>query len=191
MIMIMYLYANLRGGTDVCRERIVIDCGASLGLFSIYASQVSSNQVYAFEPVKESRDLLRLACKEYNNIHIVPVALSNFAGNVFMSNSDNLGQNKIVDDSNGISIECTTLDQFAINNGLGSIDFIKADIEGAERDMLEGAKWVLKNFEPDLAICTYHLDDDPTVLEEIIKSANPKYVIRHAYKKLYAYVPKV
>lgn len=180
-----------RGGTRVpVNGKIVIDCGASLGLFSVYAAHAGVKRVYSFEPIKQSRDLLQLACSNYNNINIVPKALADRVGNVFMSNSDNLGQNKIIDNKSGVAIDCTTLDQFVMENELASIDFIKADIEGAERYMLEGARWVLRNFSPDLSICTYHLDDDPVVLEGIIRSANPEYVVKHAYKKLYAYVPK-
>jgi hypothetical protein len=68
------------------------------------------------------------------------------------------------------------------------IDFIKVDIEGAERDMLRGATNVLKTFAPKLAICTYHLPDDPMVLEDIILEANPKYKVVHLKMKLFACV---
>jgi hypothetical protein len=70
------------------------------------------------------------------------------------------------------------------------IDFIKADIEGAERLLLKGAINVLRKLRPKLSICTYHLPDDKQVLEKIIKEANPNYVVIHAYDKLYAYVPE-
>ena len=56
--------------------------------------------------------------------------------------------------------------------------------------MLRGATSVLRNFAPKLSICTYHFKDDPRVLENIIRQANPNYIIEHKYKKLYAYVPK-
>lgn len=69
------------------------------------------------------------------------------------------------------------------------IDFIKADIEGAERNMLMGATKVLKEFSPKLAICTYHLADDAEVLRKIILKTNPKYVINNTSHKLFAYVP--
>jgi hypothetical protein len=87
-------------------------------------------------------------------------------------------------------ISVTTLDKFVEENKLERIDFIKADIEGAERDMLKGATNVLKTFAPKLAICTYHLPDDPEVLEKIIREANPDYTVVHLRHKLFAAVIK-
>ena len=87
-------------------------------------------------------------------------------------------------------IHCVKLDQWVNENQITQIDFIKADIEGAERYMLSGATEVLRKFAPKLSICTYHLPDDPQVLEKIIIKANPKYKVIHTVKKLYAYVPE-
>jgi hypothetical protein len=71
-------------------------------------------------------------------------------------------------------------------NKLERVDFIKADIEGAERGLLSGAKNVLKEFSPKLSLCTYHLPDDCEVLERLILEANPKYKVRQGPNKLYA-----
>ena len=87
------------------------------------------------------------------------------------------------------SVKVTTIDSFVEKHSLTRVDFIKCDIEGAERNMLRGAKNTLKTFAPKLSICTYHLPDDPEVLEKIIIDANPNYIVEHAYQKLYAYVP--
>jgi FkbM family methyltransferase len=108
-------------------------------------------------------------------------------------NEKNSGGNSIVgmaqqDITEKISI--TTLDKFVEENRLERVDFIKSDIEGAERDMLKGATNVLKTFAPKLAICTYHLPDDPEVLENIILSANPAYKVVHLSHKLFAAVIK-
>lgn len=88
------------------------------------------------------------------------------------------------------TITLTTIDRFAEENKLKRVDFIKADIEGAEREMLRGATNVLRTFAPKLAICTYHLPDDPQVLEQIIKEANPHYSVVHTRHKLFAAVVK-
>jgi hypothetical protein len=83
-------------------------------------------------------------------------------------------------------IKITALDNFVHEQKLERVDFIKSDIEGAERDMLKGARGVLKEFAPKLALCTYHLPDDPEVMEALIKDANPDYKVVHIRKKLFA-----
>lgn len=173
------------------RSPVVLDCGANLGLFSAIAASKGA-EVYAFEPIKKSRDVLCRLVDIYPSIKIFPFALSSFSGTVNMSNSGNLGQNKIVHENlgEGVSVICKTLDEFVHEEKLTHIDFLKADIEGAERDMLRGAKYVLREFAPKLSLCTYHLDDDPEVLEAIIKEANSDYQILQKEKKLFAYVEK-
>ena len=81
-----------------------------------------------------------------------------------------------------------TIDDYVSENGIVRVDFIKADIEGAERDMLRGVVKILQRFKPKLSICTYHLKDDPEVLESIVKNAVPEYKVHHAYKKMYVSV---
>jgi hypothetical protein len=86
-------------------------------------------------------------------------------------------------------VKIYALDTFVKEAGLARVDFIKADIEGAERDMLRGAAATLRDFAPKLALCTYHLLDDPEVLEHLILEANPRYKVVQFRKKLYAAVP--
>jgi len=177
---------------------VVVDIGANIGMFSLFANKFFDCKCYAFEPVKETVNFLKKNIKlnhAEQKIDVVPYALSdrecdvdiqigkNTAGSSFVQKIDCIGTEKI---------HCITLDQWAKENHISQIDFIKADIEGAERYMLAGATKVLQKIAPKLSICTYHLPDDPQVLEEIILNANPKYKVEHAnnFKKLYAYVPE-
>ena len=88
-------------------------------------------------------------------------------------------------------IVLNSIDNFVESNKISRVDFIKADIEGFERYMLKGATKTLKRFAPKLAICTYHLPDDPEVLKKIILEANSNYHIIQKQKKLFASVPKL
>jgi hypothetical protein len=87
-------------------------------------------------------------------------------------------------------IQAFSIDEYVRKNEIERVDFIKADIEGAERYMLKGAKETLQCHQPKLSLCTYHLPDDPKVMREIILDANPNYVIKECRKKMYCYVPK-
>ncbi|MDK2585831.1 FkbM family methyltransferase [Romboutsia sedimentorum] len=194
------------GNVIINEGDVVVDCGANLGLFSaVAANKIEKAKVYSFEPVSETYSLLDKMSRFYDNIIPVRKALSNKEGfiNIDITGyDDNIGTPTIVESIQernkkpNISmsyekIETISLDKFVKDNNINKIDFIKADIEGAERLMLKGATEVLKKFAPKLSICTYHLEDDPEILEKIILEANPNYKIEHQWLKLYAYVPEV
>ena len=60
---------------------------------------------------------------------------------------------------------------------LPRVDFIKMDIEGAEREALRGASRTLARDFPRLMLDSYHRLDDMQVLPAIIRQANPHYSI--------------
>jgi FkbM family methyltransferase len=189
-----YGYTDEAFDVTVKKNDIVIDAGAWIGDFCAYASSKGAI-VYAFEPVNETFQLLRKT-KELNNTdegQIYPVqkglGSSECEMDISIGTDSGEGSSIILDrDHASETISVTTLDEFVEENNLKRVDFIKADIEGAERDMLRGATNVLKTFAPKLAICTYHLYDDPEVLEKIIKEANPAYTVVHIRHKLFAAV---
>lgn len=172
---------------------IVLDCGANFGTFSAYAASKSC-KCYAFEPTPELQPVLH----EYADLYpgkIMPVerALSNQNGTAtFHLSSYSCGANSLLDrvqTQKNITVQTITVDSFVEQNRLETVDFIKADIEGAERLMLEGAQNTLTKYAPKLSLCTYHLPDDKEVLAKLILKANPKYKIEYCWEKLYAYIP--
>ncbi len=174
-------------------DDIVIDCGANMGIFSILAVQRGAKTVYAFDPQKRALRLLDANIKSNGcegKILPVPFGLSDNKCSIsFVEDNENIGGSRISreDDTATTTIECTTLDDWVTESNIPRIDFIKADIEGAERDMLNGARKTIKRDHPRLAICTYHLPDDPQVLRDIILSIDPSYHIDQREKKLYAW----
>jgi FkbM family methyltransferase len=190
-----YGYVDSNIDVTVKKGDVVIDAGAWIGDFSAYA--VSKGAIsYAFEPTEDSYKIL-CETRKLNEEKIVPVqkGLGDYCGNIdILIKGDYNTANSMIPKGNNITtikreeIAIITLDQFVEENRLTKVDFIKADIEGAERDMLRGAFNVLKTFAPKLAICTYHLPDDPEVLEKIILEANPNYTIKHLQHKLFAMV---
>lgn len=67
-----------------------------------------------------------------------------------------------------------------------NITYIKADIEGAESEMLDGAEITLKRLKPKLNIAAYHRIEDIFILPEKILEVNPEYKI---YFRHHPYIP--
>lgn len=174
---------------------IVFDCGANIGLFTGIAAQKQC-LVYAFEPMPDAINYLKEVEDMFpNNVKICPYALADTKKEaVFhVQNNDLLGAS-LLENHNSIDKEykvtVDTIDNFVKMNQIEKVDFIKADIEGSERDMLLGAQETIRKHAPKISICTYHFIDDKEVLENIIKNIRQDYVIIHKWKKLYAYVPQ-
>ena len=188
-------YGYVDGAFDVTVKGsdVVIDAGAWIGDFSAYAAFKGAT-AHAFEPVEETFQLLcETAALHAGRIIPVRTGLGSETGEIEITiDETNSGANSTVNFTGGKreSVPITTLDRYVADNRLPCVDFIKADIEGAERDMLYGAAGVLREFAPRLAICTYHLPDDPTVLDALILEANLAYTVRHTRHKLFAAVVK-
>lgn len=190
-------YGYVDGDFDVRVKKgdVVIDAGAWIGDFSAY---VASKEAicYAFEPTDET---YRILCKTRDintKGKIIPIKYglsdTNNTLNIIKDDNSSWG-NKLIQETtennkNSDLVEVVTLDFFVESEKLEKVDFIKSDIEGFERNLLIGAKKTLKDFAPKLSICTYHLPDDPQVLEAIIKEANPNYKVIHLKHKLFASV---
>jgi len=171
----------------------VIDCGANIGLFSVYAASKGC-KVYAFEPHLPTIEMLEYNRQLYpENITVIPAALSNYSGlSTLYVDSISYGGNSLYISppasvrGEDTKVKVITLDSFVEKKQIKKIDFIKADIEGAEANMLEGAAEILKKWKPKLAICTYHKKDDKVLLPELILKHNSNYIIEHKWKKLFA-----
>lgn len=188
-----YCYHNV----DIIGGDVVLDLGANIGLFSASAA-AKGCKVFSFEPIKFVANYLRKTAKlNSGNIEVIEAAVCDVDGKVEFSkvpdDFHDIGESSLIarpENFERVWVPAMTIDQFVLDKGLEKVDFIKADIEGAERNMLMGAQETLAKFAPKLAICTYHLPDDKEVLTELIMKANPNYIIEYKWEKLYAHVPK-
>jgi FkbM family methyltransferase len=175
-----YCYENVM----VEKRDVVIDAGAYIGDWSCVAAWLGGN-VYAFEPSPIYNYILQ-KCAELNNFKIVTKGLGDIVCDKMIDTTTH-ATSASINSNKGVPCNLTTIDKFADEQNL-HIDFIKADIEGYERNMLTGASQILKEDCPKLAIKTYHIADDYLVLPKMIQNINPDYKIINRKKVLYAYV---
>lgn len=181
-------------GAKLAQGDYVIDAGANIGLFSILASEKTgeSGKVFSFEPVGETKKLLlkNIHKNKKENIIVEEVALGSSHNDLEFIKPENFGGSSgfFTGDFPKEKIKQTTLDDYVKEREIKKINFMKADIEGMERELIKGAEETIKKFKPKLAICIYHRLDDPKCLERLIKEFVPDYKIKKTKTKLYAWI---
>lgn len=155
-------------------DGVVFDVGAHSGQYTkLFAGIARKGQVYAFEPSPYARSILErvLHWRQLSNVTLLPFALSDREGAAELtmplkrSGSVGFGLAHLVNSSKptgktiAFDVRTTTVDQMVQTLGLQRLDFIKADIEGWELQMLRGARHTLQQFKPilQLEILEQHL----------------------------------
>jgi FkbM family methyltransferase len=128
---------------------IIIDVGAHSGQFTkLFSTIVPNGKVYAFEPGSYASSIL-MKVIGLHRLKNVPVKKSGSLG----FGLSHLGCNKQeVRTTLTETIEIITLDSFAEDERLEKINFIKADIEGWEMQLLLGAKSIIQKWHPILTL---------------------------------------
>ncbi|HLF27055.1 MAG TPA: FkbM family methyltransferase [Anaerolineae bacterium] len=146
---------------DVC-----LDVGANMGTYTFYLSRLvgAAGVVYSFEPVSGTFDglMINLSRSKLCNVSARKIGMSNVTGVARITIPQIAGvpghgraslsppvSNEVAEQE---SIELTTIDEFCRFEGLGRVDFIKMDIEGAELPAVQGAQSILCNFRPVLLL---------------------------------------
>lgn len=151
---------------EFLNNKDIIDAGAFTGDSSLPFSKLTSKNVYAFEPFKDSFNKL-VQNIELNNIkNIVPVnySLSDKIGEseLYLSGNNFQGitsDSTLRDYDQVIKIHSTTVDDFVEKNDL-DVGFIKVDVEGDEQNLLKGAIDTIKSQRPILFLSIYHNVND-------------------------------
>jgi FkbM family methyltransferase len=173
-----------RGDQGVHAGDIVLDCGAHVGTFTRVALKAGAKQVVAIEPAPANLECLRrnLAAEIAAGLVIVyPKGVWERNGTLtFHVEPHNSAGDSIVFDEHekhegDFPVPVSSIDSLALELKLSRVDFIKMDIEGSERHAVAGAARVLREFRPRMALCTYHLPDDPVAVPRAVTSIVPDY----------------
>lgn len=141
----------------VAHGDVVIDVGGHIGLFAVLAARLAgrNGKVFSFEPTPFTRSVLDKVL-ELNGccdtVEVRPEAVSSQRGTTvfYDTGSEISNANSLVrtDRSRSeVPIEVISLDDFAAERGI-VVNCIKIDAEGAEYDVLQGAKRILTVDKP-------------------------------------------
>jgi len=140
----IYEHEEIKIISKIIRSRgNIIDIGANIGNHSIAFSKISK-KVYSFEAHPRTFEILKFNTKEYDNIKIFNLGISNKKGFLFFNNSksSNIG-GKRLGKTGSIKSKINKLDNVIKLDD--KIKLIKIDIEGHEYEALEGMKKLLNN----------------------------------------------
>jgi len=125
------------------KDDIVVDAGAAEGYFALSIIE-KAKKIYLFEIDEEWIEALQATFDPWKEKVIIV--------NKYVSDNDDNG--------------CITLNTIFENK---KIDFIKADIEGAEMALLRGSQNILLNNKKlKIILCTYHKQTDAEELNRIL-----------------------
>jgi FkbM family methyltransferase len=139
----MYQPEHITKSVGLCRSRrVAVDVGAHVGFWSYYLA-MRFETVHSFEPSE-----LFASCFVRNvrakNVVLHRAALGEKEGKVDLDiTPENTGATHVREGAEG-SIPMRRLDDFALEN----VDFVKVDVEGYERRVIEGGRETLLRCKP-------------------------------------------
>jgi FkbM family methyltransferase len=171
-------------GTRIRPGDIVLDAGANVGVFTRKALWAGAAKVIAIEPAPENVECLRrnfAAEIADGRVVVYPKGVWDKDDVLKMHiNPTNSAQDSFFRKFDGeqfIELPLTTIDKMVAELGLPRVDFIKMDIEGAEQRAVVGAKNTIASFRPRMALCIYHVADDPTMVPKRVHDAFSGYKV--------------
>lgn len=134
---------------------IIFDIGAQIGTFTTEVAQKRPlATIYTFEPIPSTFELLKNNLN-LNDVHakIFNIGLSNEQSEKVFYLPEDLGNASMLnvsgtDNYSKIPTRTTTLDSFCKENEVPRIDFIKCDVEGAEKLVFEGGISTITTHRP-------------------------------------------
>jgi FkbM family methyltransferase len=123
---------------DSHRRPVVVDCGANIGLASVYLKQLfPAASVVAIEPESHNFEMLQRNVAAYPDVTVLRAAVSDHRGWVAIDNPDARSwafSVREVGPDDGGAVPAVTIDdaRSASGGGDGELLAVKVDIEGAE-----------------------------------------------------------
>lgn len=154
-------------------NEVFVDCGAYNGDTLVNFSLECRNykKIYCYEFNDGNLKKLREKARNFPYVTVRPYAVGDMRGEVFVDESEGDSGSHLDKEEVGRKVFMVTLDEDITE----AITFLKADIEGAEKQMLLGAKRHIQREKPKLAIAVYHGNSDILDIPELVEEMNPTY----------------
>jgi FkbM family methyltransferase len=124
--------------------RTIIDVGAHIGMASLlFALRYPTAKIIAVEPEAANFSRLVRNVSPYKNIVPVQAALWKQDGEVRLGKSTAHPKGAFAITENGEErVRAITMDTLMKETGVSTIDFLKVDIEGAEKEVFQNCAWI-------------------------------------------------
>ncbi len=139
------------------------------------------SSVIALEPDRKSFDKLTAYAQNKENITLYPYAVWNEKKELVFSGSG--GRQSTLSEDGKYAVTAMPVD--SVTEGK-NITYVKVDVEGVEKEALEGMANLLKVQKPKLSLACYHKTEDLCTLIPLIHSINPEYSI---HLRHHPYIP--
>jgi FkbM family methyltransferase len=167
------------GERSVRAGDVVLDCGANVGVYTRVALAAGAGTIVAIELAPENLECLRRNFApeiQAGRVIVYPKGVWDKDDVLTLTVApDNSAADSLVMHPKGShagpQVPLTTIDKLVAELKLPRVDFIKMDIEGAERNALMGAQHTLAQFHPRMALSAYHLPDDPQKIPALVRQA--------------------
>jgi len=138
---------------------VIFDVGANFGYYSLILGRqfAPTCRAYSFEPNPPTFQRLETNVRLNDMARLIslhPLALSDHVGTTRLVDArpDNAGAAYISDGPDGITVNLTTLDEFAKRNDITRMNFLKMDVEGNEESVIRGGMHTLRSLRPIILI---------------------------------------
>ena len=143
-----------------------------------------AQKIYSLEP--DRRNFRKLSAFADGKEKIVPVNAAAWKEDTFLLFDDSGNRNSGLAED-GISKRRVEVKAIRLDGIFaGGVDYIKYDVEGAEKEALEGSREIIRKYQPDLLISIYHRTEDLHSLILQLHALCPEYKL---YIRRYPYIP--
>lgn len=139
-------------------DSVVLDIGAYIGQYTLLAAKYAPvGRVVAFEPhpISYQRLQAHVACNRLGNVCILHQAAGQMPGRLPFALSEQAFDSGLVPSGwsgEKIEVEVAPVDEVVRQINLERVDVMKVDVEGAEGQVLRGARETLARFHPLLIV---------------------------------------